>query len=87
MPACRTLDTVSVFAMTVADAWAIYEVFDTDDRQIEPVPMLGTRVRADFLAGMTRARGQVIGVLNLPRVLSAVDLASLIASHQPARAA
>lgn len=66
---------------------AVYEVFDTDDRQIEPVPMLGTRVRADFLAGMTRARGQVIGVLNLPRVLSAVDLASLIASHQPARAA
>ncbi len=66
---------------------AVYEVFDTDDGQIEPVPMLGTRVRADFLAGMTRARGQVIGVLNLPRVLSAVDLASLIASHQPARAA
>lgn len=66
---------------------AVYEVFDTDDSQIEPVPMLGTRVRGDFLAGMTRARGQVIGVLQLSRVLSAADLAALIASHLPARAA
>ena len=26
VPACRTLDTVSVFAMTVADAWAVYGI-------------------------------------------------------------
>ncbi len=26
IPACRTLDTITVFAQTVADAWAVYEV-------------------------------------------------------------
>jgi allophanate hydrolase len=26
VPACRTLDTVSIFAMTVADAWEVFEV-------------------------------------------------------------
>ncbi len=34
VPACRTLDTISIFAMTVADAWAVFECtagFDTAD--------------------------------------------------------
>lgn len=34
IPACRTLDTISIFAQSVADAWAVYEVaaaFDPGD--------------------------------------------------------
>lgn len=61
---------------------AVYEVFDIDTDSVEPVPALGTRVRPDFLSGMTRARGEVIGVLALPHVLSATDLADAIAAHQ-----
>lgn len=61
---------------------AVYEVFDIDADSVEPVPVLGTRVRPDFLSGMTRARGEVIGVLALAHVLSATDLADSIAAHQ-----
>jgi purine-binding chemotaxis protein CheW len=62
---------------------AVYEVFDTGPSAIEPVPALGTRIAADFLRGMTRARGQVIGVLALDRVLAQQELSALIASHAP----
>ncbi len=40
VPACRTLDTVSVFAMTVADAWEVYGVaagYDAADAYSRPV--------------------------------------------------
>ena len=45
MPACRTLDTVSVFALDVADAFAVFQVaagFDTGDfsSRVFPAPML-----------------------------------------------
>jgi purine-binding chemotaxis protein CheW len=62
---------------------AVYEVFDTGASAIEPVPPLGTRIAADFLRGMTRARGQVIGVLALDRVLAQHELSALIAGHAP----
>ena len=62
---------------------AVFEVFDTDSSQVEAVPMLGTRIPPEYLSGMTRARGQVIGVLAIDRVLSLGDLASAIASYQP----
>lgn len=60
---------------------AVYEVFDTLSSRIEGVPSLGTRIPGDMLAGMTRARGEVIGLLALSRVLSARELTALIASH------
>ncbi|MEI8146246.1 MAG: amidase family protein, partial [Alphaproteobacteria bacterium] len=40
LPACRTLDCVSVFATTVSDAFAVYEVlrgFDAEDAYSRPV--------------------------------------------------
>jgi purine-binding chemotaxis protein CheW len=61
---------------------AVFEVFDTDTAAIEPVPMLGTRIRGDFLSGMTRARGEVIGILAVDRVLCSADLAAAIEAHQ-----
>jgi purine-binding chemotaxis protein CheW len=62
---------------------AVFEVFDTDTSHIEAVPMLGTSVRADYLSGMARAHGQVVGVLAIDRVLSLGDLSQAIASYQP----
>ena len=62
---------------------AVYEVFDVPASGIEPVPPLGTRIAADFLRGMTRARGEVIGVLALERVLARHELSQLIAAHAP----
>jgi purine-binding chemotaxis protein CheW len=62
---------------------AVFEVFDRALREIEPAPALGTGTDAHFLRGMTRAGGQVIGVLALPHVLAARELAAAIAGHQP----
>ncbi len=50
VPACRTLDTVSVFAMSVADAWAVHGVAsgfdpaDTYSRTIEPGGLADARL-------------------------------------------
>jgi purine-binding chemotaxis protein CheW len=64
---------------------AVYEVFDAPSA-VEPVPPLGTRVDARMLAGMVRARGEVIGMLALERALASTELAALIAAHEPAAA-
>ncbi|ROT99436.1 allophanate hydrolase [Histidinibacterium lentulum] len=40
VPACRTLDTISVFALTVPDAWAVFRAaarFDPDDAHARPI--------------------------------------------------
>jgi purine-binding chemotaxis protein CheW len=62
---------------------AVYEVFDAPAHGEEPVPTLGTRIDASFLRGMTRARGEVIGVLALDRVLAQHELSALIADYTP----
>ncbi len=41
VPACRTLDTISIFALTVADAYAAFEVasgYDPTDAYSRPIP-------------------------------------------------
>lgn len=41
VPACRTLDTISIFALTVADAWTAYRaaaVYDAGDAYARPMP-------------------------------------------------
>lgn len=62
---------------------AVFEVFDVPPSGVEPVPPLGTRIAGSFLSGMTRARGEVIGVLALERVLARHELSMLIAAHAP----
>jgi purine-binding chemotaxis protein CheW len=60
---------------------AVFEVFDCTAGDIEAVPPLGTSVDPTFLLGMTRARGDVIGILALTQVLAFQPLTDLIASH------
>ena len=62
---------------------AVFEVFDCTAEEIEPVPALGTRIAANYLQGMTRARQAVIGVLALERLLAPKELADAIAAFQP----
>jgi purine-binding chemotaxis protein CheW len=76
-----TLDEVTGWAVVGLLVDAVFEVFDTPVSRIEAVPALGTRIAADLLAGMTRARGDVIGILALDHILSAQALTALIAKH------
>jgi purine-binding chemotaxis protein CheW len=62
---------------------AVFEVFDRGGHEIEPAPAMGTSVPSQYLRGITRAEGRLIGVLALHSVLSAQLLADCIASHQP----
>ncbi len=61
---------------------AVFEVFDRMGHEIEAAPPLGTRIPAECLLGMTRAGGEVIGVLALNRVLNVAELAAAIAAHE-----
>jgi purine-binding chemotaxis protein CheW len=63
---------------------AVFEVFDRNADEIEVAPSLGTRIAPEYLRGMTRADGELVGVLALPRLLSARELAAGIAGFQPA---
>jgi purine-binding chemotaxis protein CheW len=62
---------------------AVFEVFDRRTDEIESAPPLGTRIAPDYLRGVTRAGGTLIGVLSLPRLLSVSELADSIAGHLP----
>jgi purine-binding chemotaxis protein CheW len=63
---------------------AVFEVFDRGSHEIEPAPALGTRVATDYLRGITRAAGALVGVLSLARVLAARELTEAIAAYRPA---
>lgn len=60
---------------------AVLELFDALPGEVEPVPPLGTATDAAFLVGMTRARGEVIGILDLANVLAPDTLLAMIADH------
>jgi allophanate hydrolase len=53
VPACRTLDCISVFARSVPDAWAVTGVmagFDAEDGYSRALPMLGVKRRGYRIA-------------------------------------
>lgn len=62
---------------------AVFEVFDRSSHEIEPPPALGTRVATDYLRGITRAAGSLVGVLALARVLAVRELTAAIATYRP----
>jgi purine-binding chemotaxis protein CheW len=62
---------------------AVFEVFDRKVDEIEAAPALGTRISPSYLRGMTRAGGELIGVLALSRLLAARELTAGIANFQP----
>ena len=61
---------------------AVFEVLDREAAAIETAPELGTSVPPVFLRGITRADGQLIGVLELEGLLSVEALSAAIAAHR-----
>jgi len=60
---------------------AVFEVLQREPAAIEPAPDLGTVVPQRFLHGITRAEGQLVGVLALPVLLAVAELVESIESH------
>lgn len=65
---------------------AVSEVLEIAPADIEPPPSFGTRIRADFIAGMGKVAGRFVILLDLRRVLSVDEMATLsaLASDEPA---
>jgi purine-binding chemotaxis protein CheW len=60
---------------------AVHEVQEIAEDDVEPTPALGTHIDPEFLGGMARVNGQLMGVLDLGRVLQQQELARLVARH------
>ena len=56
---------------------AVSEVLDIPDREIEPPPSFGARIRADFISGMGKVAGKFVILLNIDKVLSVDEIALL----------
>lgn len=64
---------------------AVNAVLDMEPAQIEPAPSFGTGLRQDFIRGMARTDTGFIILLDVGRVLSVEDMASLAgAAHATA---
>lgn len=59
---------------------AVSEVLEIHDDQIEPPPSFGARIRTDFIAGMGKLDGRFVIILNVDKVLSMDELATLAAA-------
>ena len=58
---------------------AVSEVLDIPLSEIEPSPSFGAKIRADFINGMGKVAGKFVILLNVDRVLSVDEMASLVA--------
>lgn len=56
----------------------VSEVLDVAGDEIEPTPQFGSAVDTGFILGMAKARGTVIMLLNIDRVLSSGELNRMI---------
>jgi len=59
----------------------VSEVLEIAEQDIEPVPVLGTRIPREFLQGMAKAKGSLLSILDADRILEREAMANLIASH------
>ena len=56
---------------------AVSEVLEVSSADIEPAPSFGAKIRADFIDGMGKIGGKFVIILDIQRVLSVEEIASL----------
>ena len=56
---------------------AVSEVLEVSSADIEPAPSFGARIRADFIAGMGKIGGKFVIMLDIKKVLSVDEIATL----------
>ena len=56
---------------------AVSAVRQIDSADVEPAPSFGTHIRADFIDGMAKVKGQFVILLDLGKVLSVDEIAAL----------
>jgi len=82
----KTVDTCVIIAEVLVDGDALHlgmladsvqEVIDIDPSQIDPPPKLGSMLNTDFIRGMGKREEGFFIILNIDRVLSGDELASI----------
>lgn len=61
---------------------AVSEVLEIPSSEIEPSPSFGTRIRADFIAGIGKVAGKFVIILAIERVLSVDEMSLLTQARQ-----
>jgi purine-binding chemotaxis protein CheW len=61
---------------------AVSEVLEVSSADIEPAPSFGARIRADFIAGMGKIGGKFVIMLDIKKVLSVDEIATLATVNQ-----
>jgi purine-binding chemotaxis protein CheW len=56
---------------------SVQEVFELEPNEIEPAPRIGTQVRTEFIKGMGKKDGRFIILLDVGRVFSSDEFASM----------
>ena len=56
---------------------AVSEVLEIQGADIEPAPAFGARIRADFISGMGKVAGKFVIILDIQKVLSIDEMATL----------
>lgn len=56
---------------------SVNEVIDIPGAEIEPPPAFGATIRTDFIAGMGKVAGRFVIILDIERILSLAELASI----------
>jgi purine-binding chemotaxis protein CheW len=81
------LDSEATVIGALADS--VEEVIDLEPEQIQPAPKIGTQIRTDFIKGMGKRDTQFIMILDIDKVFSAEELASVRAqdASRPVEAA
>jgi purine-binding chemotaxis protein CheW len=91
----KTVDTCVIIAEVQLDdetlhlgmlADSVQEVIDIDPSQIDPPPKLGSMLNTDFIRGMGKREEGFFIILNIDRVLSGDELASIEAAKTTASA-
>ena len=62
---------------------SVEEVIDLEPEQIQPAPRIGTQIRTDFIRGMGRRETQFIMILDIDRVFSAEEIATIRSQEAP----
>ncbi len=61
---------------------AVQEVVDLEARHIEPAPRIGTRLREEFVRGIGKQNDRFLLILDIDKVFSSGELASVQADRQ-----
>jgi purine-binding chemotaxis protein CheW len=65
---------------------AVSEVLEIPGSEIEPPPSFGAKIRAEFIAGMGKVAGKFVILLDIQRVLSVDEMATLASVSGPGNA-